>query len=126
VSCLSIHHGFDSLDKLDDRIDDLRDFGLIEPHGQVLLLGVIFSGRERSRGVNDRIAEVFGWGRIEGRRLGAHILPHPDTGEPQIDLYWLLDDFTKGWMAYLGAVSAGTGTDIARNFVARFDELFHD
>jgi len=68
----------------------------------------------------------LGWGRIEGRQLGAHILPHPVSGEPQIDQHWLLDDFANGWTAYLTAVSAGTGKDIANKFEARFDQLFHD
>lgn len=69
----------------------------------------------------------LGWGRIEGRQLGGHIVPHPVAGEPQIDQHWLLDDFASGWRAYLSAVSAGgAGTDIAHKFEARFDELFHD
>jgi len=66
------------------------------------------------------------WGRIEGRNLGAQILPHPASGEPQIDQHWLLEDFANGWMAYLTATSAGAGTDIADKFEARFDQLFHD
>jgi hypothetical protein len=68
----------------------------------------------------------LGWGRIQGRKLSAHILPHPVSGEPQIDQHWLLDDFANGWIAYLTAVNAGAGTDIAVKFETRFDKLFQD
>jgi hypothetical protein len=69
---------------------------------------------------------VLEWGRIEGRQLSARILPHPKSKEPQIDQHWLLENFASGWNTYLTGVSAGTGRDIAVNFEARFDQLFHD
>ena len=68
----------------------------------------------------------LGWGRIEGKKLGAYILAHSPSGEPQIDQHRLLADFANGWMAYLAAARAGAGTTIAVNFGNRFDQLFHD